>query len=273
MKPELMVIALLLLAVAPHATKLTVYEPVATDVYDGDKIDLGMVGPGQTAYVIAESIVKEGGLQGLGGRIDRINFTEAPPGWVVTPSQLYGSPMKAIIKVPADAKDGEYWFTMKAIDEPPGEGLGNVTFKARLVVSRSVLTMDVWPERIVTGAGQPAGYYVKINNNGVASDVFEVSSEGMPRWDHKLVVFVPRGSSKIVRYEVAGDEEQEYQVKLKVRAPFSSELLRAEKSVSVDINTNLVSDLQATGHGLLLFPVIEQPVYSLMGLVSNLLFR
>lgn len=274
MRFEVTVFAVLLLAVCAFATQLTVYEPVATVVSNNGMIDLGIVGPGQTAYVVAEPIIKEGGIQGLGGRLDQLVFeADAPDGWTMTPSKLYGTPMKAIIKVPKDAKDGEYFFTIKAVDEPPGEGIGNVSVKAHLSVSKDVLGVDVWPERVVTGAGQPAGYYVKITNGGVASDVFQISSEGVPKWDYKMTVFVPRNSTKIVRYEVAAEEEQEYKVTLKVRAPFSSELLKADRDVYVSINTNLVSDMQATGHGLLLFPGVEQPVYSIMGLVSNLIFR
>ncbi len=274
MKAESLVLAILLLAQVSAATTLTVYEPVATPVADGGTIDLGVVGPGQTAYVVAESRITEGGIQGKGGLLDQLIFTETPRGWdELKPSPLYSVPMKAIIKVPADASDGEYWFTMRAVDEGGKEGIGDVSFRAKLTVSRDVLQIDVWPNKVTTGAGQPAGYYVKIDNKGVASDVFEVSSEGIPGWRYRQVVFVPKKSSKVVRYEVAGDEEQEYTVKMKVRAPFSSELLKAEKNVNLDINTNLVSDLQATGHGLLLFPVVEQPVYSIMGLISNLLFR
>jgi hypothetical protein len=273
MKAVLASILVLLLAFAPGATKLTVYEPVAAEIASGGTVDLGTAGPGQTAYIVAESVIKEGGIQGKGGRLDQLVFTYAPEGWDVKPSELYGSPMKAIVKIPKDAKDGVYQFSMAAVDEAPGEGLGDVTFTAFLHVSKDVLSVDVWPESVVTGAGQPAGYYVRIGNSGVASDVFEVSSTGVPLWDHRMVVFVPKGSSKTVRYEVVGNQEQEYGVKLVVRAPFSSDLLKVEKDVKVQINTNLVSDLRATGSGLLLFPMVEQPVYSLMGLFSNLFLR
>ncbi|MFH1447570.1 MAG: hypothetical protein ABIG39_01795 [Candidatus Micrarchaeota archaeon] len=265
-------VTILFMMLAVYATDLVIYEPLATVVSDGDVVDLGTVGPGQTAEIIAEAIIKEGGIQGKGGILDQLTFVSAPDGWEVVPSELYGSPMKAIVKVAKDAEDGEYILSMKAVDEPPGEGLGDVSFKVKVRVSKDVLSVDVWPDRIVTGAGQPAGYYVKISNNGVASDVFEVSSEGMPLWDYKKIVFVPKKSSKIIRYEVAGEEEQTYDITLKVSAPFSSELLRAEKDVVIEINTNVVSDLQATGHGLLLFPIVEQPIYSIMGLISNLIF-
>ena len=273
MRKDYALLAVLLLAFSVNATQLAVYEPVATTVSDNGFIDLGTVGPGQTAEITAESKITEGGIQGKGGVLDQLIFLSVPAGWGTTPSKQYGSPMKAIMRVPADAEDGDYILTMQAVDEPPGEMLGNVTFRAMVHVSRSVLVVDVQPDKATTGAGQPAGYYVTINNNGFASDVFEVSSEGVPDWHYRMVVFVPKGSSKIVRYEVVGNEEQEYRVKLKVRAPFSSELLKADRDVTLDINTNLISDLQATGHGLLLFPGVEQPVYSLMGLLSNLLFR
>ncbi|MFH0817855.1 MAG: hypothetical protein V1909_04440 [Candidatus Micrarchaeota archaeon] len=269
---KIFALAVLLFAIAPFALELKVYEPVSTMVSDGETIDLGVVGPGQTAYVDVESEIKEGGIQGKGGRLDQLVFTSTPTGWETEPSKLYGVPMRAIIKVPADASDGIYELVMKAVDEGNKEQLGETMFKARLAVSKDVLKIDVWPEKATTGAGQPAGYYVKISNTGVASDVFEVSSEGVPGWPYRQVAFVPKGSSKVVRYEVVGNEEQEYNVKISVRG-FSSARLRAEKNVYLDINTNLASDLQATGHGLLLFPIIEQPVYSIMGLVSNLFFR
>ncbi|MFH1470535.1 MAG: hypothetical protein ABIF01_02200 [Candidatus Micrarchaeota archaeon] len=273
MKGNIVAVALLLLAVGVFALELTIYEPISTKVTDGQIIDLGVVGPGQTAYVVAESEIKEGGLQGKGGRLDKLVFMGGPAGWNTTDSPLYSVPMKAIIKVPSDAADGTYEFQMKAVDEGGKEQLGDVSFKARLVISKDILEMDVSPAEAKTGAGQPAGYYVTIRNTGVASDVFEVTSEGLPGWRYRQVVFVPKKSVKVVRYEVAADEEQEYRLKIRVGAPFSSELLKAEKEVGLTINTNLVSDLQATGHGLLLFPTIEQPVYSIMGLISNLFFR
>jgi hypothetical protein len=277
MRTDLFAIALVLFAAFPFAYSLSVLEPVGTVVPDGGEIALGTVGPGQTAYVVVDPIIREGGLQGLGGRLDQL-IISGPQGWELTPSTLYETPMKAIIKVPPETQDGVYEFAIKAVDEgsyqgSTGEALGNLSFKATLTVSKGILVTRAWPDKVVTGAGQPAVFYVEITNNGVASDVFEVSSDTVPLWEYKVATFVPRESSKIVRYEIAGNEEQEYNVKINVRAPYSSPLLKSEDYVTLSINTNLVSDLQATGHGLLISPVFEQPVYSLMGLVSNLFFR
>ena len=176
MKPTYPLIALLILAFSASATKLPVLEPVASTVSDGGFVDLGTVGPGQTAEIIAESKITEGGTSGQGGIYDHLVFLNVPPGWKGTDSEKYGSPMKAIVVVAKDAPDGDYRLTMEAVDEPPGEGLGNIAFTAMVHVSKNVLTADVWPDKATTGAGHPAGYYVTIKNDGVASDEFKISS-------------------------------------------------------------------------------------------------
>ena len=132
MKPTYPLIALLILAFSASATKLPVLEPVASTVSDGGFVDLGTVGPGQTAEIIAESKITEGGTSGQGGIYDHLVFLNVPPGWKGTDSEKYGSPMKAIVVVAKDAPDGDYRLTMEAVDEPPGEGLGNIAFTAMI---------------------------------------------------------------------------------------------------------------------------------------------
>lgn len=271
----LVVAAVVLIAVMAgfaFAYDVMVYEPVAKAVGNGGTVELGTVGPGQSVSLVVEPNVREGGTHGVGGRWDQVVFTSLPDGWKGEPSLVYGNPMKAIVKVAPDAGDGEYRIGVKVIDEPPGEGLGDVEFDAVVRVSREVLKTEVWPTQASAGAGQPAGYYVKIKNEGVASDVFKISSEGVPLWHYEKTVFVPRNSERVIKYEIVGEEENEYSAKIIVES-VSSARMREETAVSMSVNSNLFSDYLAAGHGLLIFPVIEQPVYGLLGFIANLLAK
>ncbi len=249
---------------------INVVEPVVRTLHETDEpVELGVVGPGQTVYIVGEPRVPESG-----GGWDRLEITKLPEGWSTEPSLLFERPMKAMITVAPDADDGTYDVTFRAVDAYNGDYLGNMTFYGKVRVSRDVMEMSVSPLEARTGISQPASYFVTIKNKGVASDVFEVSVEGLPTWKYRKTVYVPYGVpygiTKTVEYEIAGDEERDAELKVVVSST-SSPLIRAEKNVKLHIQTNLLSDFRASGHGLLMFPVIEQPLYSLLGFISNLL--
>ncbi|MEW6328873.1 MAG: hypothetical protein AB1468_02025 [Candidatus Micrarchaeota archaeon] len=258
------------LARAELVKYVNVVEPVVRTMHESDEpVEFGVVGPGQTVYIVADPRVPESG-----GGWDQLEITKLPEGWSTEPSLLFERPMKALIKAAPDADDGTYDVSFRAVDAYNGDYLGNMSFSGKVRVSRDVMEMSVSPLEARTGVGQPAGYFVTIKNKGVASDLFEVSVEGLPTWKYRKTVYVPYGMpygiSKTVEYEIAGDEERDAELKVVVTST-SSPLIRAESSVKLHIQTNLISDFRAAGHGLLMFPVIEQPIYSLLGFISNLL--
>ncbi|VVC04938.1 Uncharacterised protein [Candidatus Burarchaeum australiense] len=251
------------------AAELQIMSPVTGVVQDGGEVYLGAVGPGQTLYIEANALVTTGGKFGQGGRWDMLEVVSAPDGWTSENSLLYEQPLKLRLKVASDAADQEYMVLVRAVDEGNKEELGEVNMKLIVNVSRDVFGMSVSPARKETGAGQPASFIVTIRNDGIASDAFEISASGLPAWNFRKTVFVPAGSSKEVPYDVVSGEEGEFSPIIKVRS-LSSDLLSGEQNVRLGVSTSLASDYKATNNGLLLFPILEQAAYSVMGLLANL---
>jgi hypothetical protein len=239
-------------------------------ISEGAQINIGVAGPGQTFIVVVDPNELSGGRFGTGGAYDQLFASRLPDGWSSTPSKLYGKTLQADITIPKEAADGEYEVEFTAWDEAGDAGLGpNVSFTAKVAVSRDVMDMKVDPPAISTGAGQPARYAITINNKGIANDVFEVGSSGVRNWEFKRSIYIPSGTSKTITYEVAGEEEADYAVKIWARSS-SSGMIYSESPVSLTVNTDLLSDFRATNRGVLLFPLTEAPAYFIAGLISNL---
>ncbi|MEM4389343.1 MAG: hypothetical protein QXG98_01635 [Candidatus Micrarchaeia archaeon] len=265
----LALVSSLALAIAPG--EVNILYPVFKTVRSGDNVTLGIIGPGQTISLTADALVTEGGIFGQGGRWDQLVITEAPPGWTWSDSLIYEQPLRAKITADPSASDGLYVIRAAVVDFGDKEKIGgNVSFDVLVKVSRNVVGIEVAPLVVTTGAGQPAGYYVTVRNNGTANDVFEVTSSGVPLWEFRRDVFVPAGGERTVIYEVVSEEERELSIVLRARSR-SSPLIFDEKSARLVVRTDLIGDWRATGHGNLLFPLVEGPIYGLVGLLANFL--
>ncbi len=258
----------LFLALAALSFSVTVISPQAGEVSNGDIVDLGTMGPGQTVSILIGKTVTTGGIHGMGGMMDQAMATDLPAGWSTQPSKLYQDPLQVTVSANPDAPEGNYTFRITVIDENNGEKLGNVTFMARVKVTWDVMDFGVSPTRLTVGPGQPARFAITVTNKGSASDAFEVSATGSRKWDFRKQIFVPAQSTKTIHYEVVGTEEDAYTPTLKV-VSLSSHNIAAEKNVTVSVRSGLFGDYAATNHGTLLFPIFEAPVYALAGLLSN----
>jgi hypothetical protein len=107
-------------------------------------------------------------------------------------------------------------------------------------------------------------------NKGVANDIFTIGSTGVRNWEFRRSVYIPSQTVKTLNYEVVGDEEADYDVKIWARSS-SSDIIRDEVPVSLSVNTDLLSDFKAINKGVLLFPSTEAPLYFIVGLLSNFL--
>ena len=259
------------MALSSLSFALGVLSPVSAQIEPGLEIQVGNVGPGQTFAIVADPKVSTGGKYGIGGAYDRMAVSSLPFGWSSTPSKLYATPLQADITVPKDAADGEYELQLTLWDEAGSEGLGgNITFTAKVLVSRDVMDMKVEPASLDVGAGQPARYAITILNKGIANDIFTVGSLGVRNWEFQRSVYIPSGTSKSLTYEVVGNDESDYSVKIWARSA-SSDQIYAETPVQLHVYTDLFSDYRATNRGVLLFPLTEAPIYFVVGLLSNLL--
>jgi hypothetical protein len=260
-----------LLALLTPAFAASVVSPVATEIAQGSQIVVGNAGPGQTFAVVVEPRETTGGRYGQGGAYDQLVATSLPPGWAAVPSKLYAHPLQADITVPKDAPDGDYEVQLTLWDEAGEEGLGpNVTFSAKVSVTKDVMEMKAEPSSLSVGAGQPARYTITINNKGIANDIFTVGSSGVRDWEFKRAIYISSGTSKTINYEIVGNEEADYNVKIWAQSSSSSQIY-AESPVTLRVNTDLFSDFRAVNRGVLLFPLTEAPVYFVAGLISNFL--
>ncbi|HID72639.1 TPA: hypothetical protein EYP38_01745, partial [Candidatus Micrarchaeota archaeon] len=100
-----------------------VVAPIEFEVNEGDIIDLGTIGPGQTIEVQIEPKVDTGGMLGQGGYYDMAQATVLPEGWSSEPSKLYGRPLQVTITAAPDAPEGDYSAKVTVIDERNGEEL------------------------------------------------------------------------------------------------------------------------------------------------------
>jgi len=272
------VFVLFILMVAANATYLNVKEPVPYGTrLENDTIFIGIAGPGQTVYLVADRAT----IGALDDRIhyqgwDKLAIEDLPPGWIAEDSLWQETPMKAKIKIAPDAADGEYTFKATAIDEGNLDNLDNLTINVKVSVNKEVFKIDVTPYEVETGVGQPAIYYIDIENRGAASDTFRITSNGVPAWRFKREVLVPHAidvtsaARKTVTYEVVSEEENKIDMTLTVTSLSSSQISK-ELRVILTAKPSLISDYKATDHGLLVFPLIESPIYSLIAFLSKLL--
>lgn len=268
---------LIVLAVAVNATYLNIDEPIEAKgmVENSTPLNIGVAGPGQTVYIIAErtTIGPDNQIHDPGW--DKLAIANIPEGWTAEDSPWYETPMKAKIKIAPNAADGVYSFKAVAVDENNMKGLGNLTIDVNVTVSKNVFTIYVTPNEAEAGVGEPAIYYIDIDNAGAASDTFSITSRGVPAWRFRKDVLVPHAAQvglparRTIPYEVLSNEETDTEVYLNVTS-LSSDKISREFKVRLKATPSLISDYKATAHGLLVFPLIENPIYSLIAFLSKL---
>lgn len=243
--------------------------PVDREVNDGETVYIGAIGPGQTMDILIDEKVTTGGKFGQGGIYDLATVEKVPPDWIGVPSKLYDHPLRVAITAAPNAKEGEYIAAIKVVDENNLEELGEKKFFVKMNITYDVMDAEVKPTYARTGPGQPARFFITITNKGASGDVFVVNAEGPKRWELKRSIFVPAKSNKTIIYEIAGNEEEVFKTEIKIRSS-ASDIIHSEKNITLDIRSDIFSDMKATNNGVLAFPIYEGIIYSFFGLVSNL---
>jgi hypothetical protein len=260
-----------LLTSISFAVYAEVLEPIEKNVTNGENVYLGKIGPGQTLYITVYGKARTGGKFGKGGTWQILRVVSVPDGWEGYNSKEMATYMQATIKPAKDAKDGRYTIAMRLEeDETKQQELGNVAFFVTVDVDKSVLSYNVIDKDLEVGVGQPARVRIKIANAGKASDVVEISSEGiaMPEDLKKKSVYVPAGKEISTYYEFISEEEKRYEPILKI-TPASSGLMSYEEKLNITVKSNLIGDIKATKNGILLFPSILDTFYSLIALIGK----
>jgi hypothetical protein len=171
---------------------------------------------------------------------------------------------------PLQAKEGDYYVSIKTVDELGQEEIGDeVEFTLLVHVRHDVLDMTVEPQTLKAGAGQPARFEITLFNKGSAKDVFSVNARGVKDWELEKKIYLPPASSKTFVYEVMGNDESSYHVTFTAESD-SSSLINDSSRVELEVRTDLFSDYKATSQGVLLFPILQIPIYAVAGIISLL---
>ena len=261
------------LAGSASASHVLVDKPIAKELVanSSDILDLGVIGPGQKVELVVERGTGEmHPLYGNEKSWDQLNVDKdsLPPGWEGVDALVYENPMKAFIIAARDAPDGEYVFSLTAVDEL--EGTPPQVIRVKVTISRDVLDFEPVTKSVSAGGGQPAVYTFRLTNKASASDVFEISvSGGLPsRWTFSKQVFVPLNSEAEAQYEVVSEEYGKFPIKFKAVSLSSSEISK-ETPAELVVQSSLYLEAKATSHGILLFPSVEQAIYSFIGFAAN----
>jgi len=264
--------ALLVFASLASAASVKAVSPASQELQSGSAIDLGLVGPGQTFELDASRVTGElakVSAQPKQALWDKLFVGILPDGWIGSDSKFYEEPLRAFITVAKDAPDGEYDFKMRMLDEY--EGTPPLEFNPAITVSKDVLELSIIEKKIVSGVGQPAVYFVRLKNKSSASDLFDLTASGLPAtWKYSQRVFVPFKSEVLVPYEVLATDQGEFTITFNA-VSLSSDEIRASDTAQLITQSSLLLDLQAASRGVLLFPGIEQAVYSLLAFIGTLL--
>ncbi|MBI2445370.1 hypothetical protein HYV43_03215 [Candidatus Micrarchaeota archaeon] len=265
-----LIMALLLSVSLVSAANWTVIDPVQKTLENGQSLDLGVAGPGQKIAILSNresGELSKNAANPSEALWDRAVVENLPAGWTTEPSKLYETPFQTFVTISPAAADGEYAFSILTADEY--DGLTPVTVNARVRVSRDVLAASLSQARESSGVLQPAFFYLTLSNTGSASDIFEVIPQGLPaKWSERRRVFVPHNAAVTLSYPVTATEGGSYPFSFNVTS-LSSPLIQQRVAAHLDARTSIWNDAKAASHGLALFPFISQPLYALIGALSN----
>lgn len=270
-------VMLLFLASAAFAIQLNIVSPVKqTLVVKDDVLNLGVVGPGQTVEVVADrgsGVISEQSQTKGEALWDQIlvERDSLPQGWSAEDSKLFEKTFHAFVTAAKDAPDGEYSFKVRAVDQY--EGAGEKTFNVKVTVSKDVLEESVSTNSVSTGVGLPAAYQIKLKNKSSASDVFEINANGIPgSWKSPRRVFVKFNDEVTIQYEILPSDQGEFPISIDV-VSLSSPLIASKSPARLQVYSSLEQDLRSLPKGILLFPTVEQVVYSTLSLISQIVYR
>ncbi len=268
MRTPALLLSLLLLAASVLAVRPLPLLVPSTEVLQGSVVDYGTLGPGQTFSIQIYPIVTAPNDGRYMGRWDVASASELPSGWSSRPSGLYGNPLELEVTTDPMAEDGDYNFSVNVDDQDDADHIGGrFSFSVLVHLRSNVLTASVSPVFQEVGAGQPARFAVSLTNTGTAPDTFRVSAQGVKDWSYQVNEYLAPGTSKTFNYEVVGGDEAYYPLVITVNS-FSSPKIHFEQPVALQVRTNLGADYRATSHGVLLYPPLMLPLYSLAGILG-----
>ena len=251
------------------ATYVSVQGPVNANLTNNGFVYLGKVGPGESFYILASATTTNasGAVVNIGW--DRLEAVNLPGGWSMQASPLYENPMKLKVSVPYNIS-GTYNLTIRAVNVGNYSRLGNLTFTSQVDVTNNVFNVSVSPRNISAGVGQPVDINVKIVNTGIADEPFNISAQGLPAWIFSDDVIALHSRTSSFVYPVYVNEPGIYPFNLTITSA-TGHLVQDEYPISFSVVASLYNDYSAIGNGVVLSPVIFEPVYAIDYLLSYLM--
>jgi hypothetical protein len=260
---------LTLVVCSTGAAYVNVVEPSNYTVYSGSTVYLGKVGPGQTFTVTISTTT----ANNTGALVERgwnqLVVSSLPQGWIAANSSLNNAYESVQITPASTAPNGTYQFILTAINTGNYSKLGSVKFTAFINVTTNVFRLQVSPTSISTGPGEPAKILVSINNSGVSDSPFLITATGLPAWNNTIPVIALHGTTGNFTYPVFENEPGTYYAQLIVSSQ-QSPLVYERSNITLTVQASLLNDYKAIGQGSIAFPVIYEPVYAVMYLISLL---
>ncbi|MEM0086967.1 MAG: hypothetical protein QW774_02160 [Candidatus Micrarchaeaceae archaeon] len=256
-------LALMLSMSLANAMYLQIVGPASGTLQNNGSILLGNVGPGESFYVLASAATTNASGKYINIGWDTLEAVRLPQGWSAQPSPLYENPMKLKVTVSPNATIGPYAILIRAVNINNYSKLGNLTITAYINVTTNVFKVNVSPQELYAGVGQPVNLLVAINNTGISDDPFIISAQGLPAFDNPAEVIALHGKTSEFAYPVYMDEPGVYKFKLVVESA-SSPTLRSSYDVALTVSSSLANDYEAINQGVVLSPVILEPGYAVM---------
>ena len=266
----------LLLILPTIVIGVSLLEPIEKEVGD-ESVLLGAVAPGQTLELkfsrdtgVLAAINPATKKNALWDQASVVKLT-LPEGWTSKDSLKYENPLTVYVTVSPTAEKRQYTFSVVFLDEYEGTPTAVTRFKVD--VDPDVVELSLDKPTVTAGVGQPALFLLRAKSRSIASDTFVIKATGLPYdWQFKKTFFLPHEGEQEVFFEVVGNIQKEVSFSINVTS-LSSPAVVKKLDAKVVTTSDLLQDAKSASLGLPLFPSVEQHVYSLFGLVSNLLFK
>jgi uncharacterized membrane protein len=245
------------------APYVSIQGPTVGKIYNNSGIYLGKVGPGESFYIMASPATVNNTGFAINIGWDTLEAVNLPQGWAAQASPLYENPMKMKVTVAPNAKNGTYELVLRAVNVQNYSRIGNLTFKAYINVTPNVFGLNVTPKIFTTGIGQPVSLLVTINNTGISDDPFVISARGLPAWNVSDTVIALHSKSTSFIYPVYVNEPGVYIFNLSVSSTTSS-LIHRQYVIKLIGEASVPNDYSAVGQGVLLAPIVYEPMYAVM---------
>lgn len=263
----------LLMIQSTSATYVSMTSPFNYTVNTANSVVyLGKDGPGQTFYVTISAATSNstGSINNLGW--NKFVVTGLPNGWIAQNSSLYTPTLTIKITPASNAQNGSYAFNLTAVNVGNYSKLGAMEFSARVNITPDVFILGVSPSKVYETSGKPTNIYVSINNTGVSDSLFNINLTGIPAYNITQSVIALHHTTESFKYPVNVSQPGVYSVAINVRSQ-SSPLIYKQTNVALITRATILSDYAAIGSGIPAFPIIYEPVYAIMYLISKLLGR